>query len=111
MTSFPGTRHRQISVVPHNHYGRHSFLYAGHACSVPPYYWLIVEYDLSSRQFELRLWAARIGEDRMFAIVQSLDPQAWLADVLAPIADIPQRRLGELLPWNWRTAETQRQAA
>lgn len=31
-----------------------------------------------------------------------IDPQAWLADVLTRIADIPQNRLHELLPWNWR---------
>ena len=31
-----------------------------------------------------------------------VDPQAWLADVLARIAGTPQNRLGELLPWNRR---------
>jgi transposase len=30
-----------------------------------------------------------------------VDPQAWLADVLARIADHPVSRLGDLLPWNW----------
>jgi len=40
-----------------------------------------------------------------------IDPQAWLADVLARIAGIPQSRLHELFIWNWRAAETQRQAA
>ena len=30
-----------------------------------------------------------------------IDPQAWLADALARIADTPMSRLGELLPWNW----------
>ncbi len=30
-----------------------------------------------------------------------VDPQAWLADVLARIAGISQTRLHELLPWNW----------
>jgi len=29
-------------------------------------------------------------------------PQAWLADVLARIADRPVSRLDELLPWNWQ---------
>ena len=35
------------------------------------------------------------------ARLNDIDPQAWLADVLARIADMPQNRLGELLPWNW----------
>jgi transposase len=36
------------------------------------------------------------------AKLNDIDPQAWLADVLARIADQSQHRLGELLPWNWR---------
>jgi hypothetical protein len=32
----------------------------------------------------------------------NVDPQPWLADVLARIADHPVSRLDELLPWNWR---------
>jgi transposase len=40
-----------------------------------------------------------------------VDPQAWLADVLARIADQPQSRLAELLPWNWRPAEALSKAA
>jgi len=36
------------------------------------------------------------------AKLNDIDPQAWLADVLARIADMPQTHLGELLPWNWR---------
>ncbi len=35
------------------------------------------------------------------AKLNNIDPQAWLADVLARIANIPQARLKELLPWNW----------
>lgn len=38
------------------------------------------------------------------AKMNDVDPQAWLADVLARIADIPQNRLYELLPWNWKAA-------
>ena len=34
--------------------------------------------------------------------LNDVDPQAWLADILARIADHPINRLGELLPWNWR---------
>ena len=36
------------------------------------------------------------------AKLNDVDPQAWLADVLARIAGTPQSRLHELLPWNWR---------
>jgi hypothetical protein len=36
------------------------------------------------------------------AKLNGVDPQAWLADVLAHIADTPQSRLPDLLPWNWR---------
>lgn len=39
------------------------------------------------------------------AKLNDIDPQAWLADVLARIADTPQGRLGELLPWNWRRVQ------
>src|SRR5512139_625138 len=31
-----------------------------------------------------------------------VDPQAWLADVLARIADHPVSPLDELLPWHWK---------
>jgi transposase len=35
------------------------------------------------------------------AKLNHVDPQAWLADVLARIADHSASRLDELLPWNW----------
>lgn len=38
------------------------------------------------------------------AKMNDIDPQAWLADVLARIAGHPASRLDELLPWNWRPA-------
>ena len=40
-----------------------------------------------------------------------IDPQAWLADVLARIAGHPASKLDELLPWNWRHAAVISQAA
>lgn len=42
------------------------------------------------------------------AKLNDIDPRAWLADVLARIADHPVRRLDDLLPWNWRQSPTQR---
>jgi transposase len=36
------------------------------------------------------------------AKLNDIDPQAWLADVLARINDHAIQRLDELLPWNWR---------
>ena len=35
------------------------------------------------------------------AKMNDIDPQAWLADVLARIAEHPTSKLDELLPWNW----------
>jgi transposase len=35
------------------------------------------------------------------AKMNDVDPQAWLADVLARIAEHPASRIDELLPWNW----------
>jgi transposase len=36
------------------------------------------------------------------AKLNNVDPQAWLADVLARIADHPAHRIDQLLPWNWQ---------
>ena len=52
----------------------------------------------------------------MYTLIQTaklndVDPQAWLADALTRIADMPQSRLGELLPWNWRSATSLQTAA
>ena len=43
----------------------------------------------------------------MYTLIQTaklnaIDPQAWLANVLARTADTLQTRLAELLSWNWR---------
>src|SRR4051794_39075351 len=34
--------------------------------------------------------------------LNGVDPQAWLADVLARLPDHPASRIGDLLPWAWR---------
>ncbi|MEA5163536.1 IS66 family transposase [Cereibacter johrii] len=36
------------------------------------------------------------------AKLNGIDPQAWLADAIARISDLPVSRLPELLPWNWQ---------
>jgi hypothetical protein len=36
------------------------------------------------------------------ARLNDVDPQAWLADVLARINDHNIQRLDQLLPWNWK---------
>ena len=45
------------------------------------------------------------------ASLNDVDPRAWLADVLARIADHPASRLHELLPWNWSRLQTAAYAA
>ena len=45
------------------------------------------------------------------AKMNDVDPQAWLADVLARIAGHPAQKLDELLPWNWTPLKTAEAAA
>ena len=55
------------------------------------------------------------GGDRAAAVytlietakLNGVDPQAWLTDVLDRIDDHPNKRLAELLPWNWTTAQAE----
>ena len=35
--------------------------------------------------------------------LNDVDPKAWLADILARIADLPTSRLHQLLPWEWKS--------
>jgi transposase len=51
--------------------------------------------------------AAAVTTLIMTAKLNDVDPLAWLADVLARIANIPQSRLPELLPWNWKHQDLQ----
>lgn len=45
------------------------------------------------------------------AKLNDIDPQAWLADVLARMPSLPMSRMPELLPWNWATTSDQQEAA
>ena len=45
------------------------------------------------------------------AKMNDIDPQAWLADVLGRMPNMPVSRLPDLLPWNWRQRFAQPRAA
>jgi transposase len=45
------------------------------------------------------------------AKLNDVDPQAWLADVLARLQDHPAKRINELLPWNCKSERQQKAAA
>lgn len=45
------------------------------------------------------------------AKLNDIDPQVWLADVLARIADHPSHQLDDLLPWNWAVQRQLRNTA
>jgi transposase len=45
------------------------------------------------------------------AKLNDIDPQAWLADVLAHLPDHPARQIDDLLPWNWRPQRRTAEAA
>ena len=45
------------------------------------------------------------------AKMNDVDPQAWLADVLARIAEHPAHELDALLPWNWRPQDARAKQA
>ena len=45
------------------------------------------------------------------AKLNGVNPQHYLADLLARIADHPARQIAELLPWNWKPLDLTRSAA
>jgi transposase IS66-like protein len=45
------------------------------------------------------------------AKLNGLNPQRYLTDLLARIADHPARHIAELLPWNWQPLDATRAAA
>ena len=45
------------------------------------------------------------------AKMNNVDPQAWLADILARIASHPAHRIEELMPWNWIAPQKRSPAA
>jgi transposase len=67
--------------------------------------WLFAGSDRGGRR------AAAMYSLIVTAKMNDIDPQAWLADVLARIAEHPASRIDELLPWNWRPADAVSRAA
>jgi hypothetical protein len=62
---------------------------------------------LSNNAAERGVRGIALGRKVMYSLIvtakmNDVDPQAWLADVLARIAEHPVQKLDELLPWNWR---------
>jgi transposase len=45
------------------------------------------------------------------AKLSDIDPQAWLADMLARLPEHPAKRIQELLPWNWLPQSVAAEAA
>jgi transposase len=45
------------------------------------------------------------------AKLNQLNPQLYIADLLARIADHPARHIADLLPWNWKPTDAARDAA
>lgn len=58
--------------------------------------WLFAGSDRGGRR------AAAMYSIIVTAKMNNVDPQAYLADVLARFAEHPAHRLDELLPWNWQ---------
>ena len=42
--------------------------------------------------------------------MNDVDPQAWLADVLARLPDHPANKVDQLLPWNWKAKQRSKAA-
>jgi transposase len=58
--------------------------------------WLFAGSDRGGERAAVMLTLIRTAK------LNDIDPQAWLADVLARIADHKMNDLAALLPWNWR---------
>ena len=75
------------------------------ACNMRRFYRLCVQRDLFGGACLIREWG-RIGYRGQVMIetakLNGVDPQAWLADTLARIADHKINRIADLLPWNAR---------
>jgi transposase len=67
--------------------------------------WLFAGSDSGGRRAALFYTLVRT------AVLNGLEPEAYLRDVISRIANHPINRLAQLLPWNWRPPATQSVAA
>ena len=64
-------------------------------------------FKLTAKKFDAESFGAGQRAAIAYSLIQTcrlndVDPQAWLADVLARIAEYPIGKLSDLLPWNWQ---------
>jgi transposase len=76
-----------------------------HAIALGRKSWLFVGSDHGGQRAAVMLTLIQTAK------FNEIDPQAWLADVLARIADHKITDLAALLPWNWRRQRQLDQAA
>jgi transposase len=62
--------------------------------------WTFCGSDLSGRR------AAAIYTLIETCKIKDVDARVWLAGVLARVADHPAKQIADLLPWNWKAAQT-----
>jgi gluconolactonase len=82
-------------------------------CTGPGGIWVMAP---DGRRIGVIRWPEQAVNFAFGALIESaklngLNPQHYLADVLARIADHPARRIAELLPWNWQPRDVTRAAA
>ena len=81
--------------------------------------WTSVEFWRADRAKAWLFAGSSRGGDRaafMYSLIvttkmNDIDPQAWLADVLARMPALTVSRLPELLPWNWHDPSPKQKAA
>lgn len=91
----------------------------GSGATSPPLVWYHFTQDRTGTQIGRKNWlfaGSKAGGERAAAIytvietckLNGVEPQAYIADVIAKIAgDWPASRWDELMPWNWRRANEQ----
>jgi hypothetical protein len=90
-----------VDATAHQYFHQTSLLLAPTSGS-PPSNAIIWSFRMEAVYGDNGRCAAAIYTLIATAKLNNVDPQAWLADVLARLPDHPAKRIHELLPWNWR---------